>query len=141
MNRKKIKRQQVFDKFGGKCAYTGKPLPEDWEVDHAEPRSSWKWFQSSQEGDALYPDMIENLLPTFKIINHYKRAKGLEEWRTYLTNLHLRLAKLPKKTRVEKRRKYVAYMLEVAQHFGITAEQPFNGVFYFETINTQTKNS
>lgn len=30
-------RQIVRSKYGGKCAYTGKPLAEDWQVDHVEP--------------------------------------------------------------------------------------------------------
>lgn len=128
-------RQEVYNKFGGKCAYSGKVLPEDWQVDHMEHKTSWKFLQYDNNMNRLHdPNHIDNLLPTLKILNHYKRAKSLEQWREYLNTLHQRLAKLPKKTRVEKRKKYVAYMLAVADHFGITADKPFNGVFYFETI-------
>lgn len=123
----KKQRQEVFNKYGGKCAYTGKELGNDWQVDHMETKFRCRMFGK----DANSP---ENLVPALRIVNHYKRRKSLEEWREYMKTFHTRLAKLPKKNRVEKRSKTKAYMLAVAEAFGITADKPFNGVFYFETI-------
>lgn len=134
----KTDRQKVFDKYGGRCAYTGKELPADWQVDHIVPRRSVHWLLLSTRDKYFDVNSPGNLVPTFKILNHYKRAKDLKEWREYLIGLHIRIAKLPKKTRVERRQKYKDYMLEVANHFGITPDKPFDGVFYFETIKPLT---
>ena len=30
------KREKVYNKFNGKCAYTGTPLESDWQIDHME---------------------------------------------------------------------------------------------------------
>ena len=32
------KKEKVFAKFGGLCAYTGRPLGNDWQIDHAESK-------------------------------------------------------------------------------------------------------
>lgn len=128
-------RQLVYEKYGGRCAYTGKPLPADWQVDHIVPRRSVHWLLLSTPDKYFDVNNPDNLIPTFKILNHYKRAKDLKEWREYLLTLHTRIAKLPKKTRVERRQKYKDYMLEVANHFGISPDKPFSGIFYFETLN------
>jgi 5-methylcytosine-specific restriction endonuclease McrA len=32
------KREQVYKKYGGRCAYTGTPLKDDWQVDHIIPK-------------------------------------------------------------------------------------------------------
>lgn len=133
----KADRQRIFDKYGGKCAYSGKELPQDWQVDHIEPKRSWMFMLVDDKGNKPHnPNDMSNLIPTLKILNHYKRRKNLEEWRKYLLTLHERLKKLPKKTMRAKTTKRKAYLLEVAGHFGITAETPFCGVFYFETIES-----
>lgn len=127
------KRQQVFLKFGGLCAYTGKPLDlHTWQVDHICPQRHYKWFQPSTVGSC---HDIENLLPALRIINHYKRALDLEGFRHYILTLHTRLKKLPKKTVVPATARRKAYLLEVAELFGVTEDKPFSGVFYFETLN------
>lgn len=136
---KKADRQKVFEKFGGRCAYTGKELPEKWEIDHVEPKSSWKFQQYDNDLKRIHdPNSIDNLVPALKIVNHYKRGKDLEMWRTFLLKLHIRLKKMPKKTRVKRTEKRKAYLIEVASHFGITVDKPFNGIFYFETLTNQT---
>lgn len=124
-------RQKVFDKFGGRCAYTGKPLDDKWQVDHIEPQAYYKW--GIRQGSV---NDMQNLLPTLRIVNHYKRCKDLEFFRTYMSKFHLRLAKLPKKTRVARTEKRKTYMNQIADLFGITVDKPFSGKFYFETHQT-----
>ena len=78
---------------------------------------------------------IDNMLPSQKIVNHYKGSLCLETFRTwYLAGLHERLKKLPKNPKTEKSIKRKKYLLEVAQLFGITEHKPFSGTFYFETL-------
>ena len=127
---KKELREKVGLKYNNLCAYTGKPLGDDWQVDHVIPQ--YKFKENIIQGNK---DDIDNLLPTIKIINHYKRAQDLELFRKYMMNFHIRLSKLPKTTKVEETKKRIEYMNKVAELFGITTSQPFKGKFYFETIN------
>lgn len=127
----KTKREAVYLKYGGLCAYTGTPLKEDWQVDHKVPQYLFK--EGIYSGD---PDDLNNLLPAQRIINHYKRSltvKDFKEW--YLGGLHERLKKLPKKTKSDSTKKRKAYLLEVADYFGISEDKPFKGLFYFEKID------
>lgn len=91
-------RQEVYNKFGGLCAYTGRPLGDDWQVDHVNPVKHYVW--GLNQGDA---NNIDNLVPCLRRINHYKRCKDLEMWREFILKLHTRLKKLPKKTRITER--------------------------------------
>lgn len=122
-------RQQVYDKFDGKCAYSGTVLKEDWQVDHLIPKAHGVYLYCKDVND------ISNLVPCQRIINHYKRALDLKTFREwYLMNLHIRLKKLPKNPKVQKSIRHKEYLLEVASLFGITETKSFDGIFYFETI-------
>ena len=119
----KIDRQEVYNKYNGKCAYSGTDLKDDWQVDHIVP------IVHGGTND------IDNLMPVQRIVNHYKRAltlKNFREW--YLGGLHERLAKLPKNPRSENGIKKKQYLLDIAELFGITVDKPFDGMFYFEKI-------
>ena len=122
-------RKQVFNKFNGLCAYTGKSLVDGYQIDHIFPKAH---FQYKNIGGFEKPDDINNLFPCLKIINHYKRDKNLEQFRSYMMSFHLRLAKLPKKTNSPKTQNRIFYMNNIANLFGITIDKPFDGVFYFE---------
>lgn len=125
-------REKVYNKFGGKCAYSGTHLEDDWQVDHLIPKRHFK--------DKVLKgvDDIENLVPAQKIINHYKRGESLEVFREWkLGKLHERLKKLPKNPQSPKTIKRKKYLLEVAELFGITDDKPFSGKFYFETLNNK----
>ena len=126
----KKNREIIKQKFNGLCAYSGTPLEDDWEIDHIKPQFYYKL--GIEKGNK---DDMSNLIPTQKLINHYKRGLSLEEFRTwYLGGLHKRLAKLPKNPRTEKSKKRNEYMWKIANYFGITENKPFDGVFYFECI-------
>ena len=115
-------KQQIHDKYDGLCAYTGQPLGDDWQIDHIKP----KVMGGSND--------LDNLFPALKIVNHYKRCQDLESFRKYMMNFHIRLSKLPKTTRVEKTKKRIIYMNNIASAFGITPEKGFDGKFYFEKL-------
>lgn len=125
-------RDKVYSRFGGKCAYTGTPLKDDWQIDHLIPKRHFK--------DKVLKgvDDIENLVPAQRIINHYKRGESLKvlrEWK--LGKLHERLKKLPKNPKSPKSIRRKEYLLEVAELFEITEDKPFSGRFYFETFNNE----
>ena len=122
-------REQIKQKYGGLCAYSGTPLEYDWQVEHIKPKIH---FEIGLETGN--PDDINNLIPVQKLINHYKRGMTLERFRERLGNLHVRLSKLPKNPRTYKSKKRNEYMQKMAEYFGITPDNPLNMVFYFETI-------
>ncbi len=134
------KREAVFNKCGGKCAYCGCELSGKWQVDHAISKLYW-FVKSVTDIDRV--NHISNLMPSCPECNHYKRAKCIESvgtsigFRDYLKTFHLRLAKLPKKTLVKKSEKRKLYMQTIADKYGITVDKPFNGIFYFETLKTK----
>lgn len=128
----KKNREVIKNMFGGKCAYTGTDLLPDWQVDHIEPVVRNWWTNTAM----LHSNHnIENMIPTQRIINHYKHSMGLEQFRDFMKDFHLRIAKLPKNPKVEKSVKRKAYMLEVARLFDLTPNKPFSGKFWFETVS------
>lgn len=126
-------RETIKNKFGGKCAYTGTDLKEDWQVEHIVPLVRNWWTNT-----AMFPDAhkIDNMVPVQKIVNHYKGSLDLETFRNwFLGKLHERLKKVPKNPKVEKSKKKKEYILEVARLFDISEDKPFSGRFYFETLS------
>jgi len=123
------RRLEVYNKYGGRCAYSGTPLEPDWQIDHFVSKREC-WFLRKD------PDEPNNLYPAQKIINHYKRALSLSLFKIFRMNdLHKKLAKLPKNPRTEKGLRRKEYMLKLASYFGITPDKPFSGVFYFEAFD------
>ena len=127
----KKNRELVNNRFGGKCAYTGTDLLPDWQVDHVNPvvRNWWDNTSLSPENHN-----IDNLLPAQRVVNHYKHSMDLEQFREFMKDFHLRIAKLPKNPKVQKSIRRKAYMLEIAGLFGITPDKAFSGKFYFELL-------
>lgn len=119
------RRQRIFNKYNGLCAYTGNPLGDDWQIDHMEP-----YFHCQMRGEN--PNRDENLMPSLRIVNHYKRSYGLEEFRGYMLSFHKRLKKLPKNPHTTDSIKHKEYLLKVSEVFGITVDNPFSGKFFFE---------
>lgn|SRR5574343_203022 len=141
----KTTRKAVFEKYSGLCAYTGKPLGDDWQIDHVISKKKHEylcWQKKRNDPDFNYPEELKkaddicNLMPTCRIVNHYKRELDLEGFRLHMKDFHKRLAKLPKNTRVPATERRKQYMYTLADLFGIESDKPFSGVFYFETLNT-----
>lgn len=143
------KRERIYNKFGGLCAYSGTPpLKDDWQIDHMIPRSLMRVNDREELGGYINGEWVKldsyndenNLAPCQRIINHYKRAMEphtFKEWR--LSTLHERLKKLPKNPRVERSIRHKEYLLEVASYFDITPDKPFDGKFYYEKLKANEK--
>lgn len=130
-------RDRIYNKYDGKCAYTGLDLGDDWQIDHVIPKCSMVWDQPTETRQKLgvyidSPNDIINLQPALTIVNHYKRALNLENFRDYMIMFHVRLAKLPRKTIIPATLRRIQYMQKIASVFNITEIKPFDGVFYFE---------
>ena len=103
----KVSRQQVLSKYGGLCGYCGQSITlETMQVNHIQP----KVHGGSNEYD--------NLMPSCRSCNHYKRADSLEWYRSKMKSLHERVQ--------------ASYIVKVAIKFGIVTIKPFDGTFYFE---------
>ena len=104
----KIDRAKIWAKYGGRCAYCGCEISiKDMQVDHIKPKRS------------CGTDDIDNLYPSCRLCNHYKRANKLEVFRSWqLGGLVDRLRKI--------------YIFRVAERYGRVSVNDFTNKFYFE---------
>lgn len=123
---KKAEREAVYNKFGNRCSYCGKPLEyKKMQVDHLFPKCLGHQYgdryyreKYNLQGDTV--DSFENLMPSCRRCNHYKRSYKLEDFRKMIKTLNDRLFK--------------NYIAKVALDFGTVAKVEWNGKFYFERI-------
>lgn len=109
---KKELREHIYNKYGGHCAYCGKNIEyKKMQVDHLKPFCHFYF-------DPKISDHIDNLMPSCRRCNHYKRAESLESFRIKMTSLHERIQKI--------------YIAKVAIDYGIIRLVPWDGIFYFE---------
>ena len=108
----KIDRQKVYEKYNGHCAYCGKAIAiKDMQVDHILPK---------RNGGT---DDIDNLNPSCRLCNHYKRANSIECFRSFsLGGLIGRLMKI--------------YIFRVALDYGMITINGWDKKFYFEKNGT-----
>ena len=105
----KIDRQALWKRYNGHCAYCGTEIAyKDMQVDHVKPKI---WG-----GD----DSPDNLMPSCRSCNHYKRAHQIETYRILIETLHRRIEDI--------------YIVRVAIRYGLLTIKPFDGKFYFEKI-------
>ena len=111
----KIDRKAVWQKYGGRCAYCGCEITiNEMQVDHVKPK---------RIGGS---DDMDNLKPSCRLCNHYKRAMSLEEFRTWaLGELVGRLRKI--------------YIVRVAEKYGMITINNYDKKFYFEKIKDANK--
>lgn len=108
----KAKREAVYRKYGGHCAYCGREIAyKDMQVDHLQPLRAWN------EDDARIDD-ISNLMPACRMCNHYKRANQLG---TFRRNIEEILRKLREN-----------YIYKVGVAYGEVVEKEHPVEFYFE---------
>ncbi len=104
----KAKRQEVFDKSDGRCAYCGYPITRNtFQVDHI--------IAKCMRGS----DSISNLYPSCRRCNNYKRWSTTEEFRV----------NIQKAIDVQRRSNPMFHMLE---RFGIIKQVKTEVVFHFE---------
>ena len=85
------RRERIFNKFNGLCAYSGTPLEPDWQIDHVEPVYRYR------NGQKMIPDndTEDNMVPCQRAINNYKFSYSLYHFKiNLLGGLHKRLKKV-----------------------------------------------
>ena len=115
-------RRKVWGKYSGHCSYCGREIKyEDMQVDHLIPQCLF----DSPKLLVVEMNSIENLMPSCRMCNHYKRANSIETFRRYI-------AEIPKKLS----RDYI-YKIGVVYGNVIENEKPIK--FYFETVEAENE--
>ncbi len=115
MNKRTELRQKVWLKYNKHCAYCGREIEyRNMQVDHLVP-IAYAPFPNDKNSKVY---SFDNLMPSCRRCNHYKRALNLERFRLLMKTLHERISS--------------QYITKVAIDYGIVNIKPFNGKFYFE---------
>jgi 5-methylcytosine-specific restriction endonuclease McrA len=113
MNKRQIERERIGRKFDWHCAYCGTEINmKSMQVDHQMPKS--------YSNNLFGIERLNNLYPSCRRCNHYKREDELEQFRQKMKTLHERIMNI--------------YIVKVAINFGIVKIIPFDGKFYFEKL-------
>lgn len=109
----KNEREFIYKKYDGHCAYCGCELRyQDMQVDHLIPLNGY-FIQGK--------DVIENMMPSCRSCNNYKRSSQLEGFRMMLENMPHALM-----------RDSVTY--KNAVRYGLVIPNPHEVEFYFEKV-------
>lgn len=104
-------RHKVYMKYHGHCAYCGKEIAyKDMQVDHLIPLNGYR-----EQGT----DDFENLMPSCRRCNHYKRANSLERFRQNIEEIPSKLMR-------------DNYIFKVGVDYGFFDSENKNVRFYFE---------
>lgn len=115
---KKEKRNEVFEKYGGKCAYCGCEITlKNFQEDHI-----WPKFLAHHQPE-LDNDRFENLNPSCRKCNNFKHGNRLEGFRRQLQN---QVSRLRKNSQFDRALRF--NQIEIS-------ESPI--VFYFEEIQRE----
>ena len=124
---KKEYRLKIYNKFNKKCCYCGNDLEyKNMQIDHLHPQCRSHYYQSDLM-KKMYNlqdktvDDFNNLMPSCRRCNHYKRSLTLEEFRERMKTIHERIADI--------------YIVKVAIDYRIVKINKWNGKFYFENYN------
>lgn len=108
----KSKREAVYRKYAGRCAYCGREIAyKDMQVDHFRPLRAWGVEEAGT-------DDFDNLMPACRMCNHYKRANSLETFRRYIEEIPHKL--------------HENYIYKVGVVYGEVVEKEHPVKFYFE---------
>ena len=111
------KREKVYNKFHGKCAYCGCELNGKFHIDHIEP------IRRNSDGSCLNPqnESLENLNPSCPSCNIMKHNQSIEQFRAMIKNFVTNLNKYNNQ-------------YKFAKKYGLITENDIEVKFYFETL-------
>jgi len=118
---KKKLREAIWIKYDKHCAYCGKELEySKMQVDHYFPKRNPMLAITYGVADV---NAIENLMPSCRRCNHYKRGLLPDSFRKRMASLHERIVDI--------------YIIKVAIDYGLVKITPFDNKFYFERYTKQ----
>jgi len=123
MVKKKIDREEIYNKCNGHCAYCGVEITiKQMQVDHIEPH--WRTLTETQAQKSKIKKgshEIENLNPSCSRCNKWKSTYSLESFRNVIETSLVRLERDTPNFRL-------------ARDYGLLTETPKKIKFYFEII-------
>jgi 5-methylcytosine-specific restriction endonuclease McrA len=109
-------RYEIYNKYEGHCSYCGKIIKfDEMQVDHLKPRRL----------NQINLNTFDNLMPSCRRCNHYKRAESLDNFRNMIKTLHQRIKDF--------------YIVKVGIDFRLVEFKEWDGLFYFEKILNKEK--
>jgi 5-methylcytosine-specific restriction endonuclease McrA len=115
---RKLDRDLIFNKYGGRCAYCGDLLQYGWHVDHIDPIIR-NWTKGTCEKPEN--DIIENCNPSCPSCNIQKNNHTIEQFRSkikqFVNSLNL-----------------YSNQYKIAKKYGLITETDTEVKFYFETL-------
>lgn len=115
----KQQRQTLKEKYGGRCAYCGDPLPDRWHADHIQPIVR-DWVNGGCERPEN--NTLENLNPSCPSCNIVKSSMSLESFRKVIAGFKKSL-----------NRDSTQY--KFAKRYGLIEETEKEVKFYFEEVD------
>ena len=111
-----IDRKAVYEKYHGHCAYCGKTIEfREMQVDHFIPIAK----ATADNQEKIYS--FENLMPSCRRCNHYKRQSDIEVFRTMIESIPSKLMNRE-------------YIFKVGVDYGFFNPKDRDVKFYFERI-------
>lgn len=128
---KKSDRQNIFDKYGGRCAYCGCELQKGWHVDEIEPvRRNWTHEWDTDKGKhvrrivgVVHPERfhIDNQNPACASCNINKHSESIEQFRKNIAAYMKHLNE-------------ISTQYKIAKRYGLIQETGIDVKFYFEAL-------
>jgi hypothetical protein len=112
----KNKREKIYSKFDGKCAYCGSNIDiSEMHVDHIIPKSTFSFHMETKHKIPKFLEHLkvadvnhqDNLFPTCSVCNLYKLNFSLEDFRTQLSEIIDYLENRSRRYRLAKRYNFV----------------------------------
>ena len=110
----KQKREIIFNKYLGRCAYCGDELQKGWHVDELLP------IRRNPDGSCLHPERlhIDNQMPACPSCNINKHSMNLEEFRKLIEGFRKHLNEVSTQYKISKRYGLVMEVIKpVVFHF------------------------
>lgn len=117
----KKQRQEVYEKYGGRCAYCGCELKKGWHVDHLDPIKRYLKGSGCEYPDR---DCIENMMPSCPACNIQKHSMPIESFRLTVTQF------------ISSLNKYNS-IYRFAKRYRLIEETGKPVVFYFESLHNK----
>jgi hypothetical protein len=116
-------RLEVYNKYGGHCAYCGKMIEyKDMQLDHFIPKQRERFKKYAEEDIECF----ENYMPSCRRCNHYKRAHTIEYFRQMVEEI-------PKKLFRD------SYIYKVGLDYGLIEPHEYKIKFYYEQLDLANK--
>jgi 5-methylcytosine-specific restriction endonuclease McrA len=110
------KRDRLFIKYNGKCAYCGDDLQRGWHIDHFLP------LVRSISGEQKHSERngFDNLKTSCPSCNNYKHSHSIEEFRRLISELRKQLMRTTQ--------------YRISLRYGLVVEVEKEVVFYYEQL-------